>query len=76
MAGEDDNLVASVLEADSSVDNQSLSAADAKVWVQENNSLLFDSAFCHLANEMAHAHTTNLCDVVVEQMSRWPWGGL
>lgn len=71
MAGEDDNLVAFVLETDSSVDNQSLSTANAKVWVQKNNGLLLDPVFCHLANEMAHAHTTNLCDAVVEQVNRW-----
>ena len=39
MTGEDDDLVATVLEADGGVDNETLSASDAQVGMQEDYGL-------------------------------------
>ena len=40
MACEDDDLVSKILQADCSIDDQPLGAANAQVWVQEDNGLL------------------------------------
>lgn len=53
MTGVDDDFVASVLEADGSIDHKSFSTSNAKIRVKEDNCLLLSLSICHLANEMA-----------------------
>lgn len=52
MAGEDDDLVASVLQADSRINHQSLCAPNSQVRMEKDNSLFVALMLCHLANEM------------------------
>lgn len=40
MACEDDDPVATVLEANSRIDNEPLGTSDTKVWVEKDNRLL------------------------------------
>lgn len=55
MACEDDNLVAPVLQSHSSVDHQSLGTANAKIWMEKDNSLLLPRRcrLCHTALGLA-----------------------
>lgn len=52
MAGEDDDLVASVLQADRCIDHQSLCTSNSQVGVEKDNGLFVALLLCHLANEM------------------------
>lgn len=52
MAGVDNDLVASVLQADSCIDNQSLCATNSQIGMEKDNRLLIIVVLSHLANKM------------------------